>query len=53
MLCVLDKFQCMIKNHGFLKSIIENVKCYVSNEIVVEIALEILIVLSLNGEHVQ
>jgi len=39
-----------MKNHGLLKNIVENVGRYVDSETVVEIALEILIVLSLNGE---
>ena len=43
----------MVIEHALLKVILENVEGHISDEIIVEIALEIFIVMSLNGKLIQ
>ena len=46
-------FQEEVKAHSLCKSILENVERHISDEIIVEIALEIFIILSLNGKGIK
>lgn len=50
MYCFKAYFQKQVIAHSLYKAILENIEKYVSNEILVEVAFEIFIILLFNGE---